>query len=416
MRFSSDKTRMDENPTTTGIDRGKLEQFLRAAVKQGASDVHLKAGERVLLRINGALVPLNTPPLTPSNTQSLYEAIRPPLKRGVEPESVHELDFSFSVPGSGRFRVNCFRQRGSLALVLRVIPVRILGFKELHLPDALESLAGENRGLVLVTGATGSGKSTTLAAMINHINRTQRVHIVTIEDPIEFLFLNDQASIVQREVGTDTESFPVALRAALRQDPNVIMIGEMRDTETIDIALKAAETGHLVMSTAHTTDASRTVHRVVSAFPLSEQQMVRIRLADSLRAVLSMRLLPRADGTGLIPAVEVLVATNVIRECIRDETRSVEMVEHMVKGRMYGMQSFDQDLLRLLREGLISREAAVAAATSPADLELRLRLGDDGEDDMMIERHQYPEPASAIDIDSPIPPPGPPEAPSKPRA
>jgi twitching motility protein PilT len=210
---------------------------------------------------------------------------------------------------------------------------------------------------------------------------------------------------VQREIGTDTGSFPNALRAALRQDPNVIMIGEMRDTETIDIALKAAETGHLVLSTAHTTDAARTVHRIVSAFPISEQQMIRIRLADSLRAVVSMRLLPRQDGTGLIPAMEVLLATNVIRECIRDETRADEMTEYMVKGRMYGMQTFDQDLLRLLREGLISREAAVSAATSPADLELRLRLGlgDDEDEEMMIERHQYPEPPETIDIGEPSP-------------
>jgi len=385
---------MDENAAAMAMDREKLEQILRTAVKQGASDVHLKAGERVLLRINGELVPLNTPRLTPENTRGLYEAIRPALKSRVEADEVHELDFSFAAPGTGRFRVNCFRQRGTLALVLRVIPMRILDFKELHLPEVMEMLATERRGLVLVTGATGSGKSTTLAAIINRINTTRSAHIVTIEDPIEFLFTNERSSIVQREIGTDTETFAGALRSSLRQDPNVIMIGEMRDAETIDIALKAAETGHLVLSTAHTTDASKTIQRLVSAFTPSEQQMMRVRLSETLRAAVSMRLLPRADGAGLIPAVEVLMATPLIRECIRDETRGAEMLEHLAKGRMYGMQTFDQDLLRLLRARLISREAAIAAATSPTDLELRLRLGDEEEDEMTIIRHQLPEPAA----------------------
>jgi twitching motility protein PilT len=363
-------------------------QILRAAVQEGASDLHFKAGEPVLLRIKGALVPLKVARLTPAATSKIFEALRPRHLAQVSSAEVHELDFSFALSGTGRFRVNSFRQRGSLALVIRVIPNRIPDWKELSLPPVMPKLADERRGLILVTGTTGSGKSTTLAALINHINHTRTAHVVTIEDPIEFLFVNKKSSVVQREIGTDTATFATALRAVLRQDPDVIMIGEMRDTETIDIALKAAETGHLVISTAHTTDAAKTVQRILAVFSPSEQAMMRMRLAESLRAVVSQRLLPRLDGKGLVPAIEVMVATRVIQECIRDEARTHEITDFVSKGRHYGMQTFDQHLLQLLQEGLISKEVALSAASSPADLDLQIRVGG-ATDDMTIERADY---------------------------
>jgi twitching motility protein PilT len=388
---------MDATPNTTPnavpnaapMDRARLEQILRAAVKQGASDVHLKSGERVLLRILGVLRVVNSPKLTASDTRALLEAIRPPQLAILDVDTVHEADFSFSIAGAGRFRVNAFRQRGDLALIIRIIPVAIPDFKELHLPETLAGLCAEERGLILVTGATGSGKSTTLAAMVQHINRTRRAHVITIEDPIEFLFQNEQASIVQREIGTDTDSFATAVHAALRQDPDVILIGEMRDMETIDVALSAAETGHLVLATAHTTDVIRTVHRIVSVFPPAEQPSVRIRLADALRAVISLRLLRRADGSGQVPAVELLLQTMLTEECIRNPDRTFELAEHLSKGTREGMQSFDQHLLHMLRSRLITREVALAAATSPDDLDLKLRLGGEAEDEMLIMRHRH---------------------------
>ena len=363
-------------------------QILRAAVQEGASDLHFKAGEPVLLRIKGTLLPLKVARLTPEATNKIFEILRPRHLAQVSSAEVHELDFSFALPGTGRFRVNSFRQRGSLALVIRVIPNRIPDWKELSLPPALPKLADERRGLILVTGTTGSGKSTTLAALINHINHTRTAHVVTIEDPIEFLFLNKKSSVAQREVGVDTANFASAPRAVLRQDPDVIMIGEMRDTETIDIALKAAETGHLVISTAHTTDAAKTVQRILAVFSPSEQAMMRMRLSESLRAVVSQRLLPRLDGKGLVPAVEVMVATRVVQECIRDEARTHEITDFVAKGRHYGMQTFDQHLLQLLQEGLISKEVALSAASSPADLDLQIRVGGSSEE-MTIERADY---------------------------
>jgi twitching motility protein PilT len=271
--------------------------------------------------------------------------------------------------------------------VIRLIPIKIPDLASLNLPSILPALANERRGLLLVTGTTGSGKSTTLAAMLDQINKTRTAHVITIEDPIEFLFTNQKSSIVQREIGIDTSSFSVALRAALRQDPDVLMVGEMRDTETIDIALKAAETGHLVLSTAHTTDAAKTIQRILSVFPSAEQNMVRIRLAECLRAVVSQRLLPRAEGEGQVPAVETMVVTRVIQDCIRNSDRTYEINEFISKGRNYGMQTFDQALLRMLRSGLITREVAISAATSPGDLDLQLRMGIDG-DEFAIEGHR----------------------------
>jgi twitching motility protein PilT len=375
-------------PEPVSTDQAGITQILRTAVQEGASDLHFKASEPVLIRIKGNLLPLKVARLTPEATEKIFEVLRPRHLAHVSGAEVQELDFSFALAGTGRFRVNAFRQRGSLALVIRVIPNRIPDWKELNLPAVMPKLAEERRGLILVTGTTGSGKSTTLAAIINQINHSRTAHIVTVEDPIEFLFLNKKSSIVQREIGVDTANFASALRAVLRQDPDVVMIGEMRDTETIDIALKAAETGHLVISTAHTTDAPKTVQRLLAAFSPSEQAMMRMRLAESLRAVVAQRLLPRLDGKGVVPAVEVMVATLAVQECIRDEARTGELGDHIAKGRHHGMQSFDQHLLQLLQQGAISKEIALTAASSPADLDLQIRVGAPSEE-MAIERADY---------------------------
>ena len=376
-----------------------MEEILRSALALGASDLHFKAGERILLRVRGDLRALDAPKLTPAQTQAIFEAIRPARLSGRDVESVHEIDFSFAVPGAARFRANAFRQRGSLALVVRVIPIQIPDLRDLGLPEIVAQLAEEERGIVLVTGATGSGKSTTLAAMIKHINRTKASHIITIEDPIEFLFLNERSSIVQREIGSDTDAFAGALRAALRQDPDVIMIGEMRDSETMDIALKAAETGHLVFSTAHTNDAAKTIHRLVGAAPPSEQGMLRLRLSEALRAVVSMRLLPRADGKGLVPAIEVMLNTHIVQDCSRRPERQSELLEIIAKGGHYGMRTFDQDLYRLVREGTITREIALAAATAPGDLDLQIRLGGGEEESIELaeRRPAYSDELAQID-------------------
>ncbi|MCC6641324.1 MAG: PilT/PilU family type 4a pilus ATPase [Deltaproteobacteria bacterium] len=359
----------------TVLDRSRVEQILRTALSQGASDVHFKAGEKILLRIRGELHTLDLPKLSPQQTQAVLEAVLPARLRSVELETLREIDFSFAVPGAARFRANAFRQRGSLAIVVRVIPIQIPDLRDLGLPEVVARLAEEERGIVLVTGATGSGKSTTLASMIKHINRTTAAHVVTIEDPIEFLFQNERSSIVQREIGTDTDGFAAALRAALRQDPDVIMIGEMRDAETMDIAIKAAETGHLVLSTAHTTDAARTIDRLLGAARPSEENLLRLRLSEALRAIVSMRLLPRADASGLVPAIEVMVNTRIVQDCIRNADRQAELQDIIAKGAHYGMRTFDQDLIRLVREGAITRDVALAAATTPGDVDLQLRIG-----------------------------------------
>jgi twitching motility protein PilT len=383
---------MEKEPDPAGVDRARVEKILRVAFRNGASDVHFKAGERVLLRIKGKLQAVDVPPLRPHDTEAVLRALRPEHVPESALEGLEELDFSYSVSGVGRFRVNAFRQRGSVALVVRVIPLEVPTLKDLNLPQAVESLAKKLRGLVLVTGATGSGKSTTLAALIDQINATRTSHVITIEDPIEFFFRNQRCSIVQREIGSDTSSFSGALRAALRQDPDVIMIGEMRDTETIDIALKAAETGHLVLSSVHTTDAVKTVHRLISVFPTSEQAMVRIRVAEALQGVVSQRLLPRLDQKGLVLAAEVMVSTRAIQECIREGEWSHQLPELIARGSHYGMQTLDQALLELLREQRIGREVALSAATSPGELDLQIRMGG-SDDDMQLDHHIYDEQA-----------------------
>lgn len=374
--------------STTSEDRKRVDAILRSAARAGASDVHIKAGEPLLFRMEGKLRSVKgAKPLRPEDTERFVEALSAARFETPDLNTIREMDFSHSVAAAGRFRVNVFRQRGSLALVIRVIPLDVPTFEDLNLPDSVPSLAKEQRGLILVTGTTGSGKSTTLAAMIDQINRRRTAHIITVEDPIEFYFRNKKSSIVQREIGADTDSFPHALRAALRQDPDVIMIGEMRDTETIDIAMKAAETGHLVLSTTHTTDAAKTIQRILGVFPTTEEAMVRMRLAECLRAVISQRLVARHDGKGLVPAAEVMLGTRFIQECIREPGRASEIPELIANGRHYGMQTFDQALMELVRAGEVTREVALSAATTPADLDLQLRLGEDP--DIEVDHHNF---------------------------
>jgi twitching motility protein PilT len=312
-------------------------------------------------------------------------------ERGAEQDldGLQECDTSYSIEGVARFRVNIYRQRGSLCCILRIIPREVPTVESLGIPTRVGEFADEERGLVLVTGATGSGKSSTLAALIERINRSRAAHILTIEDPIEFLYTNQKASISQREVGSDTRNFTQALRAALRQDPDVILVGEMRDAETIDIALKAAETGHLVLSTVHTTDAAKTVGRLLGTFPAEEQHGVRLRLADNLRGVVSQRLLPRRDGKGRVVASEIMVSTKTVQEYLKDVSKTADLKDVIEQGAdQYGMQSFDQHLTTLLRNGEISLDVAKAAASNPADFERALNFGDgavplEDEDDVL---------------------------------
>jgi twitching motility protein PilT len=352
-----------------------MNKLLALGVQSGASDIHFKPGDPPSYRVNGVLRALKGERLLPDTTRQIaLNLIGEDLNKD-ELAEVQEHDSSYSVPGVARFRVNIYRQRGSLSAVLRIIPANVPTFEQLGLPPVMRKLAGEERGLILVTGATGSGKSSTLAAMIDHINKTENVHILTIEDPIEFIHRNQKASVSQREIGTDTQNFNVALRAALRQDPDVILVGEMRDTETIDIALKASETGHLVLSTVHTTDASKTIGRLISVFPSEEQTMVRMRLADNLKGVVSQRLLPRLDGKGRVPALEIMVQTKTVQEYIRDASRTTGLRDVLEKGRdTYGMQTFDQHLIELFRAGVISMETAQSAASNPADFQRALNF------------------------------------------
>jgi twitching motility protein PilT len=355
------------------MDLSTFNQFLGAAVKTGASDIHFKAGVVPALRINGELRGIRVPALRPEDTAAIAGHILAAARWRGDLDALHEVDTSYALEGVSRFRASVFRQKGNLAAVLRAIPYSVPTLDQLGLPPVARRIASEERGLVLVTGITGSGKTSTLAAMVGHINQTTRKHVVTVEDPIEFLHEDRNARITQREVGPDTASFSSALRAALRQDPDVILVGEMRDLETIDIALKAAETGHLVLSTAHTTDAVRTVHRLLGAYPPDAQHGIRGRLAEALRAVISQRLLPRADGKGRAVACEILVTTLGIQECIREADKAAGMKDLLEKGRdLYGSQSFDQHLTDLYHAGVITLEVAKEAATNASDLERAL--------------------------------------------
>ncbi len=351
-----------------------LNEILKVAIGAGASDIHLKSGLPPMFRINGALVLMkNATRMSPDEVQKMALGIMNPDQREKFKEK-NEIDLAYGVPGLGRFRVNVFQQRGSLGAVLRAIPFQVKTTEELQLPKVIEKIAdSEERGLILVTGTTGSGKSTTLAAIIDYINKSRTKHIITIEDPIEFLMRDKKSIINQREIGIDTFSFSVALRSALRQDPDVILVGEMRDFETIETALLAAETGHLVLSTLHTLDATETINRIIGIFPPFQQKQVRMQLVSVLRAVISQRLVPKADGQGRVPAVEVLIGTSLIRELILDPDRTREIPDFIQKGFItYGMQTFDQSLMQLFTKKLITMEEALRQCTNPDDFKLRV--------------------------------------------
>jgi twitching motility protein PilT len=351
-----------------------MEKILRAAAERGASDLHVKAGDVFRARVDGRLVPLTRQALTPEQTRAIALSLIPTESDRARVDALADYDCSYAVDGIGRFRVNIMRQRGAFAIVMRLIPSDVPTIAGLRLPPAVARIAEAERGMVLVTGVTGSGKSSTMAAMVRHINERCDKHVLTLENPIEFLHTNLRASVTQREIGADTDSFQSGLRAALRQDPDVILIGEMRDRETVDTAMKAAETGHLLVSTLHTPDAQSTILRTMAMFPPEEQQVVRLRLAESLHAVVSQRLLPRASGHGRAVAAEVMLVTPAIRDLIA-EGRIGEIRDFIAEGRLqYGMQTFDQHLTDLVHAGEVSYEAALAAATRPADFALQFKV------------------------------------------
>jgi twitching motility protein PilT len=352
----------------------ELNEILQVAQRGGASDIHLKAGLPPMFRVDGSLVPLKDGKrLPPEEVARMAFGIMNEFQKDRFKQQ-NEVDLAYGVPGLGRFRVNVFQQRGTIGAVLRVIPFKINSIKELMLPPVLEKISLDERGLILVTGTTGSGKSTTLAAMIDHINAHETNHIITIEDPIEFLIRDKRSIVNQREVGVDTASFNQALKSALRQDPDVILVGEMRDLETIETALLAAETGHLVMSTLHTLDATESVNRIISTFPPHQQKQVRIQLAAVVRAVVSQRLVPRCDGAGRVAAVEIMKATSRIKELIEDKDRTKEIPDAIAQGHVaYGMQTFDQSLMMLVRQNLISYQEALRQASNPDDFALRFQ-------------------------------------------
>ena len=351
-----------------------VNDLLKIAVDRGASDLHLKVGSFPMLRVRGQLVPaLSDKRLDHEDMVAMAATVLPTALRDKFKEQ-HEVDLAYSVAGLGRFRCNAFQQRGTIGMSFRVIPMKALTIEDLALPAVIKTIAAEERGLILVTGTTGSGKSTTLAAMIDEINSNRTSHIITIEDPIEYLHRDKQSIVNQREVGADTISFSRALRSALRQDPDVILLGEMRDFETIETALLAAETGHLVLSTLHTLDATETINRIVAVFQPHYQKQVRIQLASVLRAVISMRLMPRLDGKGRVPAVEVLVITPFIRDCIMDKEKT-----HLIHGAIaqgtsqYGMQTFDQSIFSLFEQKLVTYEEALRWASNVDEFKLKVQ-------------------------------------------
>lgn len=349
-----------------------LQEYLGFLVDKDGSDLHLKAGGPAFLRVDGELCELpGLPRLSPNDTHAFaLEVLDAPARARFE--AGEEADAAYSLPGVGRFRVAVFRQRGSVGLVIRRVRPGSSDFASLGLPPAVRKLAEEHRGLVLVTGPTGSGKTTTTAAMISHINATRRCHIVTVEDPIEILHADDLAIIDQREVGMDTASFATAMRSVARQDPDVIFIGEMRDIETVDAALQAAETGHFVLSTLHTTNAKETVNRILDLYPPYQQGQARLSLANSLKGIVCQRLLPRVDG-GRVAVLEVLVMTSRIQEFILDPAKLGQIEDAVAEGAYYGMQTFDQHILSLYGEGLLGLSEALAGATNPHDLRLAIR-------------------------------------------
>ncbi len=348
--------------------------LLKIAVEGGASDLHLKVGSYPMVRVRGSLTPaskdrvLDVDDLSTMATAVLPGGLRERF------ESKHEIDLAYSAPGLGRFRCNVFKQRGSIGLVFRIIPAMVPTIELLSLPPVLKKIAAEERGLVLVTGTTGSGKSTTLAALLDEVNSTRLAHVMTVEDPIEYLHRDKLSIVNQREIGVDTDSFAHALRSALRQDPDVILVGEMRDFETVETALLAAETGHLVLSTLHTLDATEAINRIITVFPPHHQKQVRIQLAGVLKAIISQRLIPTADGRGRVPAVEVLISTAYIRECIMDKEKTNLIQTAISQGTsQYGMQTFDQSIFELFERGQISYEEALRGASSQNEFKLRVQ-------------------------------------------
>jgi twitching motility protein PilT len=350
-----------------------IDDLLKVAIESDASDLHIKAGNYPITRIHGKLKPLTQfPRLSPNNTfelaqQVLNEHQKEQLKADLD------LDLAYSLPGFGRFRGSVYHQRGSLALVMRIIPLEVKTIQSLLLPEVIEKIAMDPRGLIMVTGTTGSGKTTTLAAMIDHINTHRKENIITVEDPIEYLHRDKKSTISQREVGVDVVDFSRGLRASLREDPDVILVGEMRDKETIETALLASETGHLVMSTLHTLDAPETINRIVSVFAPHHQRQIRLQLASIVRACISMRLIPRKDGQGRVPAVEVMINTPYISECISDREKTVLIRDAIAAGvSQYGMQTFDQSIYQLYKDGYISYEQGLRYSSSPDNFKLRV--------------------------------------------
>ncbi|MDH3730820.1 MAG: PilT/PilU family type 4a pilus ATPase [Acidimicrobiia bacterium] len=350
-------------------DSPNLEELLGKLIAVDGSDLHLKVGSPPVFRIDGSLTLSNLPKLTSDDTRRYANELLPEHLKATFDEH-HEADFAFGRQTLGRFRVNIYRQRGSVSIAMRSVMPASKNFTELGLPTVLADMAKEKRGLILVTGPTGAGKSTTLAAVVDEINSTRRVNIITLEDPIEVLHPDKMAIVSQREVGVDTLSFSEALRRILRQDPDVVLIGEMRDAETVDSALKAAETGHLVLSTLHTIDATETINRIIDFFPAYQQKQIRLLLASSLRGIVSQRLLQRTDGNGRTPAVEVFVNTERAHDRIVDPEKTHELIDVIADGEFYGMQSFDQSLMDLYQRGIVSFADAVGHSTNPADFKL----------------------------------------------
>ncbi|MDQ3138123.1 MAG: PilT/PilU family type 4a pilus ATPase [Gemmatimonadota bacterium] len=344
-----------------------MEKIIKAAVERGASDLHIKAGDVFRARINGKLVPLTKQRLTPDQTRAIALKLISSDEDRAKIDRLRDFDCSWGMPGVGRFRVNVLRQRSSFMIVMRVIPFTVPTIESLRLPESLAQIAEAERGLVLVTGVSGSGKSSTVAAMVHHINRTQHRHVVTIENPIEFLHRDLSCSITQREVGVDTESLTVGLRAALRQDPDVVVLGDVTDADTIDTAIKGAETGHLVIASMPTPDVVTTVERIITTLPREEREIGRMRLSEALRAIISQQLLPQKDDKGRVPVVEVLLGTPAVRECLKDASRTRELRKHMAEGRKsLGTQTFEQHAEELVEAGLITSDTARVAVSTGA--------------------------------------------------
>ncbi len=348
-----------------------VEELLRTAKEAGASDVHITVGIPPKMRVNGKLIAMNYPRMAPADTlQAVLEIMNETQREKFEERG--EYDMSFSIPELGRFRVNAFKQRGTVALALRLVGTRVPDVKELGIPESVVDLYTRKRGLILVTGPTGSGKSTTLAALIDTINKNREAHVITLEDPIEYLHRHDKSMVNQREIGLDTESYANALRAALREDPDVILVGEMRDFETISVAITAAETGHLVLSTLHTLGAASTVDRIIDVFPPHQQQQIRVQFANVLEAVISQQLIPRADGQGRVAAFEVLHANYAVRNMIR-ESKSHQLISVMQTNRKQGMITMDEAILQLYTDGVIGKEMAIQFASEPDTMSMKLQ-------------------------------------------